>query len=56
MKPLAGISIKYLKNLSAALWNEDEFIINFDHEHYTDHFEVIYVAEILPAMVMPYMY
>jgi hypothetical protein len=48
--------INYLKNLSAALWNKDEFIISFDHEHYTNHFEVIYAAKILLPMVMSYMY
>jgi hypothetical protein len=48
--------INYLKNLSTALWNEDEFIISFDHEYYTNHFEVIYVAKILLSMVMSYMY
>jgi hypothetical protein len=37
--------INYLKNLNAALWNEDEFIVTFDHEHYTNHFEVIYVVQ-----------
>jgi hypothetical protein len=48
--------INYLKNLSVALWNEDEFIISFDQEHYTNNFEVIYVAKILLPMVMSYMY
>jgi hypothetical protein len=48
--------INYLKNLCAAGWDEDEFIVTFDHEHYANHFEVIYVAEILLATVMPYMY
>jgi hypothetical protein len=48
--------INYLKNLSVALWNEDEFIISFDQEHYTNHFEVIYVAKILLPMVMSYIY
>ncbi|PUZ45973.1 hypothetical protein GQ55_7G006100 [Panicum hallii var. hallii] len=26
--------INYLKNLSAALWYEDEFIVSLDHDHY----------------------
>jgi hypothetical protein len=32
--------INQLRNLSAALWDEDLFIISLDHEHYTNHFEV----------------
>jgi hypothetical protein len=32
--------INYLRNLSGALWDEDQFILSFDHEHYTNHFEV----------------
>ncbi|KAG8087517.1 hypothetical protein GUJ93_ZPchr0010g11008 [Zizania palustris] len=31
--------INYLKNLSAAGWDEVDFIVTFDHEHYTNHFE-----------------
>ncbi|XP_020400245.1 uncharacterized protein [Zea mays] len=31
--------INYLKNLSASLWDEDQFIVSLDHEHYTNHFE-----------------
>jgi hypothetical protein len=34
--------INQLRNLSAALWNEDLFIISLDNEHYTNHFEVKY--------------
>jgi hypothetical protein len=26
--------IKYLKNLSNALWDENEFIVSLNHEHY----------------------
>ncbi|WVZ58505.1 hypothetical protein U9M48_008776 [Paspalum notatum var. saurae] len=29
--------INQLRNLSAALWDEDNFIISLDHEHYTAH-------------------
>lgn len=29
--------IKYLKNLSVALWDENEFIVSLDHEHYKVH-------------------
>jgi hypothetical protein len=32
--------IKYLKNLSAALWDENEFIVSLDHEHYKEHMAV----------------
>jgi hypothetical protein len=32
--------INQLRNLSAALWDEDSFIISLDHEHYTNQFEV----------------
>ncbi|KAG8065014.1 hypothetical protein GUJ93_ZPchr0004g39455 [Zizania palustris] len=31
--------INYLKNLIAAGWDEVDFIVTFDHEHYTNHFE-----------------
>jgi hypothetical protein len=31
------ITINYLKNLTAALWNENEFIVSQDHEHYKGH-------------------
>ncbi|PAN24276.1 hypothetical protein PAHAL_4G146200 [Panicum hallii] len=29
--------INYLKNLSAPLWDEDEFIVSLDHDHYKGH-------------------
>ncbi|KAJ1284199.1 hypothetical protein BS78_03G186800 [Paspalum vaginatum] len=29
--------INKLRNLSAALWDEDNFIISLDHEHYTEY-------------------
>jgi hypothetical protein len=32
--------INYLKNLSAALWDENEFIVSLDHEHYEVHMAV----------------
>jgi hypothetical protein len=32
--------IKYLKNLSVALWDENEFIVSLDHEHYKEHMVV----------------
>jgi hypothetical protein len=32
--------INYLRNLSGALWDENQFILSFDHEHYTNYFEV----------------
>jgi hypothetical protein len=41
--------------LSASLWDEDQFIISLDHEHYTNHFEVIYIDSsyfLLNAMLM----
>jgi hypothetical protein len=34
--------INYLRNLSAASWDEDQFIISLNYEHYTNHFEVKY--------------
>jgi hypothetical protein len=34
--------INYLRNLSAASWDEDQFIISLNHEHYTNHFVVKY--------------
>jgi cupin superfamily acireductone dioxygenase involved in methionine salvage len=51
--------INYLMNLSAALWDEDQFIITFDHEHYTNHFEVRCVAAFffyLFLLLLFYMY
>ena len=35
--------INQLRNLSAALWDENMFIITLDHEHYTNHMEVLIV-------------
>ncbi len=32
--------INYLRKLSAALWDEDNFIISLDHEHYTSYIQV----------------
>jgi hypothetical protein len=32
--------INYLKNLSAALWDEDEFIVSLDHDHYKERMAV----------------
>lgn len=29
--------INQLRKLSAALWDEENFIISLDHDHYTDH-------------------
>ena len=32
--------INLLRKLSAALWDEDNFIISLDHEHYTSYIQV----------------
>ena len=32
--------IVHLKSLSGALWDEDNFMIVLDHEHYTNHIKV----------------
>src|SRR6266540_375780 len=32
--------INQLRKLSVALWDEDDFIISLDHEHYTDYIVV----------------
>lgn len=37
--------INNLKKLSAALWNEDNFIIGLDHEHLTNHLKVLAAAK-----------
>jgi hypothetical protein len=34
------VRINYLRNLSAAGWDEDNFIVYFHHGHYTNHMEV----------------
>ncbi|KAG8081976.1 hypothetical protein GUJ93_ZPchr0014g47128 [Zizania palustris] len=31
------VGMNKLKNLSAALWNEDNYIISLEHEHYTSY-------------------
>jgi hypothetical protein len=31
---------KYFNNLSVALWDENEFIVSLDHEHYKEHMAV----------------
>ena len=40
------VRINYLMNLSASLWDEDNFIVSLDHEHYTNHMEVQIVASL----------
>ena len=40
------VRINSLRGLSGALWDEDQFIISLDHEHYKNHFEVKVVAAI----------
>ena len=32
--------INRLRKVSGALWDEDNFIISLDHEHYTDYIQV----------------
>jgi hypothetical protein len=34
------VRINYLRNLSVAGWDEDNFIVSFHHDHYTNHMEV----------------
>ena len=35
--------ITRLRNLSAALWDEDSCIIRLDHEHYANHIKVLFL-------------
>jgi hypothetical protein len=43
--------INYLRKLSATLWDEDQFIITLDCEHYTNHFEVKYVVALIHLII-----
>ncbi len=44
-----------LRKLSAALWDDDNFIISLDHKHYADHIKVChnhtYTILLLPVVV-----
>ncbi|PUZ56995.1 hypothetical protein GQ55_5G393100 [Panicum hallii var. hallii] len=35
------VKINQLKSLSGALWDEEQYIISLDHEHYRNHFESV---------------
>jgi hypothetical protein len=44
--------INCLRNLSAALWDEDKLIVSFHHEHYTNRMEVKIVAALCSLHVL----
>jgi membrane-associated HD superfamily phosphohydrolase len=43
------VKINQLRSLSGALWDEDQYIISLDHEHYRNHFEV---KMLLPSSII----
>ena len=52
--------INALRKLSAALWDEENFIISLDHEHYTSYIKgklqqlFIFIACLILPLIMVY--